>query len=216
MVGLRGKTARGQSNAIASQAAHTERNDIQTALPAQIVDFDAATQTATVKVMHVPKLNGKDFPIPELKKVPVVFPRGGGAALTWPVNAKDPGRIVMAGRNMDDWYDTGEAKSAQSNRMQSLSDAHFEPGALVDKKNKIEKFNTKKTELRHLKEDVSVAFDGEVIVMHSDEFRAICRKGKCAQIKFQKSGIVHVSVTATEIIMSHAPTIGPDPNPGDD
>ena len=67
-------------------------DNLHTSLPAQVVDYDAATQTATLRVMlfrTVDKDNvtGKEYPL--LSKIPVHFPRAGGMSITLPVAPDD-------------------------------------------------------------------------------------------------------------------------------
>lgn len=150
MTGLRGKPLRGQQEEVYAQAAGTERSDMHVLLPGEIVDFDAATQTATVKILHKPKVRGEDYPFPELKKVPVKFPRGGGGALTWPIGKGDPVGVQIASRNIDNWYANGGEQAADNFRMHDLSDAVAVPGGMVAGPQAVGNFNAARTELRML------------------------------------------------------------------
>jgi hypothetical protein len=110
------------------RATQDERTDIWTALPGRIKSFDPARQTATVEVLYKPRLNGQPTAMPDLVEVPVVFPRGGGSALTFPIKAGDGVQLQFQSRDMGNWYASGEASEAGSARMHDLSDAVAIPG----------------------------------------------------------------------------------------
>lgn len=174
-VGLRQKPLRGHREEIPAQAADSNRAEIHTLLQAEIVDFDAEKQEATVKVLHKPRLNGEEAPLPELKKVPVVFPRGGGWALTWPIKKGDPGNIKIPERNIDAWYLSGKESPADTNRMHDLSDAIFEPGGMRSEPQKVGSFNTSGAELRSLDGETKIIMgDNGTITMKCQKFVLDC------------------------------------------
>lgn len=185
MTGLRGKPLRGQDDEIAPQASATDRANIWTLLPGEIVDFDATTQTATVKLLHVPQIAGQQKPFPQLRKVPVVFPRGGGYGLTWPIAAGDPVGVRFASRNMDAWYADGGEQVADSRRMHDLSDAVAVAGDMVSSKQAIEGFSTTATELRSM--------DGKTKVeLGADKVRVV--KGRKRLVHKVKGGVEYVQL----------------------
>ena len=103
---------------------------ISTSLPAAVVAYDPATQTATVK----PTVSGRyhdpetdtliPFPLPTLTGVPVMFPSGTGYALTWPLVPGDTVLIVICDRSLDEWKSTGAPENIpQDVRRFDLSDA---------------------------------------------------------------------------------------------
>src|SRR5690242_15965782 len=111
---------------------------VWTAMPGIIVDYDAVKLTATVQlaiqgVVSYPdmkrpdgtKLDGKlhAIDIAPLPNVPVVFPRGGQATLTFPVAAGDECLVVFASRCIDGWWQDGGYKNKPlMPRMHNLSD----------------------------------------------------------------------------------------------
>lgn len=148
MVGLRGKPLRGRTAEVYGQAALSERADTYTRLPARIVSFDPSDQTAEIEVMHVPIVNGRELPIPNLKKVPVAISRAGGFAITYPMKVGDEGWVEFAARNTDEWYTSGEKTKAASSRMHDLSDGMFVPGGMVSKPSALSGYSTEATEIR--------------------------------------------------------------------
>lgn len=168
-VGLRGKPVRGRSAEIYGQAALSERADMQTRLPARIVSFDPEDQTAEVQIMHVPIVNGKELPYPNLKKVPVGISRGGGFAMTLPIKEGDEGWVDFASRNTDEWYESGEQTKAASSRMHDLSDGTFSPGGMVSKPSKLPGYNTGAAEIRTADGQFKIAMteDGQVAIVGS-------------------------------------------------
>ena len=60
--------------------------------------------------------------MPILPDVPVVFPGGGGFALTFPVAAGDECLVVFASRCIDAWWQSGGVGEPMEPRMHDLSD----------------------------------------------------------------------------------------------
>ena len=56
-----------------------------TAMPGRIVSYDAITQTCVAQ----PVFQTGEMPMPPIYNVPVIFPAGGGAVMTFPVKAGD-------------------------------------------------------------------------------------------------------------------------------
>lgn len=127
MAGLNGKASRRGIEGV-SKATEAERRDTHTSLPGEIVDFDPATQTATVKIMYKPTVNGQAVEPPLLKKVPVSQPRAGGFSMTAPLKPGDPLNISFDGADTSDYYETGQQSAGGTKRMNSLSDATATPG----------------------------------------------------------------------------------------
>ncbi|HGI6318730.1 TPA: Gp138 family membrane-puncturing spike protein, partial [Klebsiella pneumoniae] len=63
----------------------------------------------------------QDYPL--LVDVPVIFPRGGGCTLTFPVSAGDECLVIFADRCIDFWWQSGGIQEPVDGRMHDLSDA---------------------------------------------------------------------------------------------
>ncbi|WP_314283021.1 Gp138 family membrane-puncturing spike protein [Haemophilus sputorum] len=104
------------------------QKQIHTALPAKVVDFNPKNQTATLAVQITQILtDGGTVQIPPLVDVPVAFPRGGGFAVTFPLNAGDEGIAIFSERCIDGWWQSGRASEPMDYRQHDLSDAMFIP-----------------------------------------------------------------------------------------
>lgn len=128
MSGYVGKATRRSRSAGVGVAAQSERADAFHKLPGQIVSFDPATQTATVKIMYQPTVDGEPVDPPELLEVPVVQPRGGGFAVTAPLGAGDWVELSFDDVDTSGFRDSGVASAGGTRRMNSLSDAVATPG----------------------------------------------------------------------------------------
>lgn len=128
MSGHVGKATRRSRTAGVGVAAQSERQDAFHKLPGQIVSFDPSTQTATVKIMHRPVVDGEPVDPPELLEVPVVQPRGGGFAVTAPLGAGDWVELTFDDVDTSGFRDSGEQSTGPTKRMNSLSDAVATPG----------------------------------------------------------------------------------------
>lgn len=69
-------------------------------------------------------LQTQSLQLPVLSDVPILFPRGGGYNLTFPVQAGDEVLIVFSDTAIDDWMQSGGVNNNQvSQRRHNLSDA---------------------------------------------------------------------------------------------
>lgn len=123
-----------------------------TTLPGIVQSFDAEKVTAQVQ----PAVQGlrrnqngqlEYLTLPVCPDVPVLFPRGGGYTLTFPVKQGDECLLVFACRNIDGWWDQGGVQRPGDRRMHDLSDAFCIVGPMSQKA-KIEDISTSTTQLR--------------------------------------------------------------------
>lgn len=117
---------------------------VRVAVPAEVIDFDSATQTATVQpllsdlIFEGGGTVGTVVQLDPINAVPVQFPGAGGFAETWPVAPGDPCLLVFADRSLDVWYERGGIVDPIDERRHDLSDAfailgvRSKPGKLAD------------------------------------------------------------------------------------
>ncbi|KOY60945.1 translation initiation factor IF-2 [Photorhabdus heterorhabditis] len=96
-------------------------------LPCIIQSFDADAVTVTAQPAIRWKIRKKDgdlesVSLPLLVDVPVIFPRGGGVTLTFPVKAGDECLVVFADRCIDYWWQSGGVQEPVDPRQHNLSD----------------------------------------------------------------------------------------------
>lgn len=97
---------------------------VNTGMPGEIVSYDPSTQTASVKLLlRMKQPNGESEIPPVLSGVPVVMPRAGGGALTFPVKAGDGVMVQFSQRSLDEWKEAGGEQSPDDVRMHDISDA---------------------------------------------------------------------------------------------
>ncbi|HCD8182453.1 TPA: Gp138 family membrane-puncturing spike protein [Enterobacter roggenkampii] len=101
---------------------------LRVAMPGIIQSFDPSTVTCTVQPAIYGQKVGEDGStgseaIPILPDVPVVFPRGGGCTLTFPVKPGDECLLVFSDRCIDFWWQNGGVQEAVDPRQHDLSDA---------------------------------------------------------------------------------------------
>ncbi|EKN3638181.1 Gp138 family membrane-puncturing spike protein, partial [Yersinia enterocolitica] len=103
-IGGEQQTAQAIADSIATQ--------LRVAMPGIIQSFDADTVTCTV----LPAIKGNDSGVsgdresadlPLLVDVPVIFPRGGGCTLTFPIKAGDECLLIFSDRCIDFWWQNG-------------------------------------------------------------------------------------------------------------
>lgn len=104
-----------------------------TAMPATVTAYDPARMTVSATPAIKAKqrqLDGTqtDVLMPPCVDVPVVFPRGGGFSLTFPIAVGDEVLLVFASRCIDGWWQEGGTQPQLDARMHDLSDAFAIPG----------------------------------------------------------------------------------------
>ncbi|ATC08449.1 TPA: translation initiation factor IF-2 [Escherichia coli] len=137
----------------------TTKNQIRVALPGIVQSFDPDAVTAVVQpaIRSVETDNDgnrvtKNYPL--LVDVPVVFPRGGGCTLTFPVKAGDECLVVFADRCIDFWWQSGGIQETVDDRMHDLSDAF----AIVGPQSQAQKISGISTSAAQLRTDDGAAF----------------------------------------------------------
>lgn len=101
--------------------------NMHTCIPARIEKYDHATQKATVKPLLNRRIRTATGFEPEeiqpIPSVPVVWPRSGGASLTFPVAQGDGCLLLFSERSMDLWLSEGGVVTPDDPRKFALSDA---------------------------------------------------------------------------------------------
>lgn len=108
-------------------------DDVNVSLPAKILEYDATTQKATVQPLikrgHVdPEGRRAVRQRPAIANVPVIFPGGGGARLTFPIAAGDKVMLVFSHASLDKWLNDGREVDPLDDRRHAVSDAVAFPG----------------------------------------------------------------------------------------
>lgn len=103
--------------------ADTVSTQLRVVLPGIIQSFDPDSITCTV----LPAIKGSDgnesSDLPLLVDVPVIFPRGGGCTLTFPVKESDECLLIFSDRCIDFWWQNGGVQEPVDPRQHDLSDA---------------------------------------------------------------------------------------------
>ena len=125
---------------------------VWTAMPGIINSFDSDAITATVRpaiqgIIQQPGGKSVAVELPLLLDVPVVFPRGGGGALTFPIAEGDECLVVFASRCIDAWWQSGGVQIPAEMRMHDLSDGFALPGPFSQAQ-KISGISTNSVQLR--------------------------------------------------------------------
>lgn len=143
------------------QGVDARLKDLHTAMPAIVESFDAEKQLATIQPairrIFITRDGDKEILVPSdlpiLINVPVIFPRGGGFSLTFPVKKGDECLLTFCERSIDNWHETGEVKAPGARRFHSLSDATAFVG-LSSIPNKVPNYDSANVQLK--KDDGSV------------------------------------------------------------
>lgn len=106
---------------------------MMTAFPAIIKKHDVDKNTVHVQIaVKRAQVTSKGViewkEIPVLEDVPLHYPSGGGATMTFPVKEGDEGLVIFSSRSIDAWWQQGGVQNQTQSRMHDLSDGFFIPG----------------------------------------------------------------------------------------
>lgn len=102
--------------------------DLHTCIPGEIVSYKASTQTAQVKISIDRIINGAQQSYPILDEIPVVFPRGSGGGINFPLSKGDGVMLLFCERNTDLWRSNGSGSPPYDRRKFDIGDAFVVPG----------------------------------------------------------------------------------------
>ena len=130
-----------------------QQSQMWTALPGVVSDVDLVAQTVSVQPTiqsNVLDSAGQTTPatLPLLVDVPIVWPRAGGFALTFPVADGDEVLVVFASRCIDSWWQSGGVGQQAEDRMHDLSDG-FAILAPSSQPKRFENVSTENVQLRN-------------------------------------------------------------------
>jgi hypothetical protein len=114
-----------------------QMQDVHTSVPAQIVDWSATTQTATVQPMIRKPLRSADGIVvyerpPEIKNVPCGVLRGGGFLVSVPFVKGDPVWLMFSEQSYAEYLATGQVSSPKDLRRHGTGYPFAIPGPAPD------------------------------------------------------------------------------------
>jgi hypothetical protein len=111
------------------QAVENRVSQVHTSIPGRVESYDASKRKASIKPLVKRRYrDGRVDDMPVVVNVPVVFPEGGGARITFPVSRGDTGLLVFAERSIDVWLSRGGDVDPNDFRKHDISDGVFIPG----------------------------------------------------------------------------------------
>lgn len=104
--------------------------EVRTATPARIESYSASDQRVAVLPLLKRKSAAGELLVPKpIGNVPILFPRAGGFALTFPVAVGDVGLLLCSDRSLDLWLASdGGQVDPQNRRHHEMTDGVFLPG----------------------------------------------------------------------------------------
>lgn len=92
-------------------------------MPGIVQSFDADSVTCDIQIGIKGESGGESTNLSVLTSVPVVFPRGGGVTMTFPIKSGDECLLVFGDRCIDFWHQSGDIQETVDERQHDLSDA---------------------------------------------------------------------------------------------
>lgn len=111
-------------------ALRAQQLEINTCTPGEIVSYDSTTTTCTVQPAYkrIMVRNREVVSRAQISDVPVVFPRSGIYAMTFPISQGDQCMIMYSQRSLDDWLNIGGEVTLRDTRLHDITDAIVIPG----------------------------------------------------------------------------------------
>ncbi|MDU5475922.1 Gp138 family membrane-puncturing spike protein [Pantoea sp.] len=153
----------GSSEQMSEQLYNSIFSMLRVSMPGIIQSFDPHTLTCTVQPALTGQVadtlgNFESAPLPLLVDVPVVFPRGGGCTLTFPIQEGDECLVVFSDRCIDFWWQNGGVQEPVDPRQHDLSDAFALVGPMSQAQ-KISAVNMNAVELRSDEGDTKISLN---------------------------------------------------------
>lgn len=121
-------TERSLTEALA-RAVERAMTELSVCLPGRVERYDHTQQRADVVPLLRKRYADGQIGEPQvITNVPVVFPRSGGASLTFPVRPGDGVMLHFADRSIDDWLSEGGTVTPTDSRKHDISDCIAVPG----------------------------------------------------------------------------------------
>ncbi|WP_145490081.1 Gp138 family membrane-puncturing spike protein [Yersinia rohdei] len=98
-------------------------SQLRVSMPGIIQSFNADGVTCDIQIGIKGESGGESINLSVLTNVPVIFPRGGGVTMTFPIKAGDECLLVFGDRCIDFWHQSGEIQETVDERQHDLSDA---------------------------------------------------------------------------------------------
>ncbi|EKN3386025.1 translation initiation factor IF-2 [Yersinia enterocolitica] len=98
-------------------------SQLRVSMPGIVQSFDADSVTCDIQIGIKGESGGESTNLSVLTSVPVVFPRGGGVTMTFPIKSGDECLLIFGDRCIDFWHQSGDIQETVDERQHDLSDA---------------------------------------------------------------------------------------------
>lgn len=98
-------------------------SQLRVSMPGIVQSFNADRVTCDIQIGIKGESGGESTNLSVLTSVPVVFPRGGGITMTFPIKSGDECLLVFGDRCIDFWHQSGDIQETVDERQHDLSDA---------------------------------------------------------------------------------------------
>ena len=177
------------------QAVLFQLYDVHTALPGQVISYDQTTQKATIQpCLKKSYLDGTTQEMPILNNVPVIFPRAGGASLTFPVLSGDTCLLLFVERSTDLWKSVGGVVAPNDPRKFDLSDAVAIMGLMPFTENSLSE-NNEDVLLTYKSSNIRIKASGEIQIDAASKVAIGNASAEVLDIVSSILGILTTSVT---------------------
>lgn len=179
------------------QAIQFQLYDVHTALPGQVISYDYSTQKASIQpCLKKSYLDGTTQEMPILNNVPVVFPKAGGASLTFPVMPGDNCLLLFIERSTDLWKSVGGIVAPNDPRKFDLSDAVAIMGLMPFSENSLSE-NNEDVLLTYKNSNIRIKASGDIQIQTASKVAIGNASTEVLDIVSSILGILATSVTTT-------------------
>ncbi len=177
------------------QAIQFQLYDVHTALPGQVISYDYSAQKASIQpCLKKSYLDGTTQEMPILNNVPVIFPKAGGASLTFPVMPGDNCLLLFIERSTDLWKSVGGIVAPNDPRKFDLSDAVAIMGLMPFSENSLSE-NNEDVLLTYKNSNIRMKANGDIQIQTASKVAIGNASAEVLDIVSSILGILATSVT---------------------
>lgn len=137
-------------------------NEVHTCMPGRIEKYDYTQQRAEVKpLLKRAMKNGTQLAYPNITDVPVCFPSGNNASITFPLSKGDSVLLLFSERSLNNWINTGNDSNTELDKLHCLTDCIALPG-IIPFSSTSKASNNEDVEISYKNQKITIKSNGDI------------------------------------------------------
>lgn len=137
-------------------------NEVHTCMPGRIEKYDYTQQRAEVKpLLKRAMKDGTQLEYPNITDVPVCFPSGNDASITFPLSKGDSVLLLFSERSLNNWVNTGNDSNTELDKLHCLTDCIALPG-IIPFSSTSKASNNDDVEISYKNQKITIKSNGDI------------------------------------------------------